>query len=105
MTSSGRPVPSSGWKRVRVPDGRRRTGLDAQVHEQRPEVVSNGPVALLAIAWQPIGREHLSHGTLEDGGIGPRFELDPIVRSDDLTGQRRAGQPHVEEVDQAPAWG
>ena len=104
-TSSGRPVPSDGWKRVRARIVERRGAGHLDGDEQRPQVVVDGTATLLAAARQ--GRR-VEHGQRSGRHAGARdtftdFECDAVIGGSHGAGEGRPAQPDVTEIGQAPA--
>ena len=104
-TSSGRPVPSSGWNRVRIRSTTRRSRVgDRDVQQQRPQVVRH-----LDTALQPrgaAGPRRRATAAARPAPIpaasGPAGQLDPVVGGRDPPGQGRTADPDVAQVDQRP---
>src|SRR3990170_5512131 len=69
--------------------------------DERAQVVADRTTALVAGPGQRRRREESGAGVLERRPvrrIGPRRELEPIVRSHDATGEGRLAEPDVEDV-------
>ena len=106
MTSSGRPVPSSGWNRVRVVSDDGRPGLrDANIDHEWAQVVLDGPVALRPLARKACSQRGAWRRARRVVAGVAAGELHPVVRCGDPARQRGAGQPHVVDVDEPPAVG
>ena len=101
-TSSGRPVPSSGWKRVRVVTRDGRAVLDRDVDQQRTQVVLDALVASGTAARQGR-RQRAARRRPRGGGRPARPPPERPGSRPRRPGRRgRAGEPDVLHVDETP---
>jgi hypothetical protein len=79
--------------------------LDLDVDHERAKVIAHRAVALGPSAREVASQKESACRPGELRGIHRGADLEPVIRGGDTPCERRSGQPDVDQLHEAPAWG